>query len=162
EPSVTRKGLGGRAPVWGDEVGRTALRLLRLGYKDLGLDAKFQGVVEQIRPRLPGSIRKSDAGTTFYNGCRKALESLPPDYEWCVSRIWVWGGQRWDEDPAGPYKYMDGLITIAGANVHRLVERFDRWDQQYGDAGTKFGRLEKFRARITLDPMDWGLRPKPA
>jgi hypothetical protein len=57
---------------------------------------------------------------------------------------------------------MDDLITIAGDSANRLAERFHRWDGQYGDAGAKFMRLEKFRARIARDPLDWPLRPKPA
>src|SRR5262249_10696789 len=41
-------------------------------------------------------------------------------------------------------------------------ERFDRWERQWGDAGSKFRRLAKFRDRIKADPLDWPLRPKPA
>jgi hypothetical protein len=156
-----RKRWGGRSSIWNAEDGRTALRLLRVGFKDLGLGAKFEDVVEHIRPRLPELIKKSSS-PTFYSGCRKALDSLPPDYDRCVSLTRLWGGQRWDADREGPYKYVDDLITIAGDNADRLGERFDRWDRQYGDPGAKFKRLERFRVRIKADPLDWPLRPKPA
>jgi hypothetical protein len=152
---------GGRPPVWADAPGRTLLRLLRIGRREIGEDAKFEDLIEHIRPRLPESIRKLAKGA-LYAGQRKAKESLTSGYDRWVSLTRLWGGRRWDEEPEGPFELVDELITIAGKNAHRLGERFDRWDRQYGDGGAKFRRLLKFRDRIKADLLDWPLRPKPA
>jgi hypothetical protein len=135
--------------------------LVRAGFRELGPSAKFDDVIEHIRPRLPAPIRKSSA-KTLYSGHHKATWSLPPDYDRWVSLVRTWGGQRWDEKPDGPYELVDELVTIAGDHAPRLSERFDRWEKQWGDAGAKFRRLLKFRDRIKADPLDWPLRPKPA
>lgn len=152
---------GGRPPVWADAPGRTLLRLLRSGRREIGEDAKFEDLIEQIRPRLPESIRKSAKGA-LYAGQRKARESLPSGYDRWVSLTQLWGGRRWDEEPEGPFELVDELITIAGKNAHRLGELFDRWNRQYADGGAKFRRLLKFSDRIKADPLDWPRRPRPA
>src|SRR5262249_2040396 len=152
---------GGRPPVWADAPGRTLLRLLRIGRREIEEDATFEDLIEHIRPRLPESIRKLAKGA-LYAGQRKARESLPSGYDRWVSLTRLWGGRRWDEEPEDPFEFVDELITIAGKNTHRLGERFDRWERQWGDAGSKFRRLAKFRDRIKADPLDWPLRPKPA
>jgi hypothetical protein len=156
------KGWGGRQPVWADKTGRTVVRLMRTGFRELGPSAKFEDVIEHIRPRLPASPIRNSSARTLYSGYRKALASLPPGYDRWVSLTRLWGGRRWDEKPEGPYEFVDELMTIAGDNARRLGERFDRWEKQWGDAGTKFRRLLKFRDRIKADPLDWPLRPKPA
>src|SRR5262245_11850333 len=125
---------GGRPPVWADAPGRTLLRLLRIGRREIGEDATFEDLIEHIRPRLPESIRKLAKGA-LYAGQRKARESLPSGYDRWVSLTRLWGGRRWDEEPEGPFEFVDELITIAGKNTHRLGERFDRWERQWGDAG---------------------------
>src|SRR5262249_53861073 len=82
---------GGPQRKWPDEIGRAVVRLVRAGYREIGQGATFEDVIRHIRPRLPESIRNSSSGT-LYSGHRKALEALPAEYEWCVSRVRLWAG----------------------------------------------------------------------